>query len=230
MPSENFSIEKASKGVKIRELTDLELIKIELRKIFFLIGLTNIPDGEEKGYLLEYIRTNYGGLNPLELSNAFTLAIQGKFKVDTKHFNNFSPEYFSRIISAYQKYRGTVLARKPESLKAPEKEWNRKLYFQEQLFKPYQELLKGRYLFSDVDEVYLYRSLDKLGIVLATLEEKKQFMIQGEKQLKPKYRETPKDKKQRVIDFARSMAFQTWIKNLVDNKTDIKELILPLIK
>jgi hypothetical protein len=71
-----------------------------------LVGLRgqNMPSDEEKFVLLNFIRTNFGNLTPEEIRLAFELAMAGKFSIDAKCYENFSCEYFGRIMKAYIEY------------------------------------------------------------------------------------------------------------------------------
>jgi hypothetical protein len=83
-----------------------EDIKQVLRYAMVLVGLRgqNMPSDEEKFVLLNFIRTNFGNLTPEEIRLAFELAMAGKFSIDAKCYENFSCEYFGRIMKAYIEY------------------------------------------------------------------------------------------------------------------------------
>lgn len=93
------------------------------------IGLRgeNFPTDEGKEVLHAHILENYGGHTHEEIKLAFNLAITGKLefpeKQSAEHYQNFSCEYFSRIMSAYRvwaakTYKAVVKPKLPE----PEKE------------------------------------------------------------------------------------------------------------
>ena len=71
-----------------------------------LVGLrgNNMPTEEEKFVLLNFIRSNFGNLTPEEIKLAFELAVSGKLGIDAKCYENFSCEYFGRIVNAYIEY------------------------------------------------------------------------------------------------------------------------------
>ncbi len=80
-----------------------EELKQVLRYAMVLVGLrgNNMPTEEEKFVLLNFIKSNFGNQTPEEIKLAFEYAIAGKFDVDVKCYENFSCEYFARIMKAY---------------------------------------------------------------------------------------------------------------------------------
>lgn len=87
----------------------------------------NYPTDEGKDVLLSHIVEYYGNHTHEEIKLAFELAITGRLefteKQDSKHYENFSCEYFSRIMNAYRTwaaktYKEVVKPKPPE----PEKE------------------------------------------------------------------------------------------------------------
>ena len=82
--------------------------------------VVNFPTQVEIKFLIEYIRNNYGIFNLKEISLAFEMAAAGKLDCD-KHFQNFSPVYFSSVMNAYKKV--AVEARKVEMDKFPKIEY-----------------------------------------------------------------------------------------------------------
>jgi len=83
-----------------------EDIKQALRYSMILVGLrsNNMPSDEEKFVLINFIRSNFGNLTPEEIKLAFEYAVAGKFNIDAKCYENFSCEYFGRIIKAYNEF------------------------------------------------------------------------------------------------------------------------------
>lgn len=81
-------------------------IKEAIRYAMVLVGLrgANMPTDEEKFVLLNFIRINFGNQTPEEIRLAFEYAIAGKFETDVKCYENFSCEYFARIMKAYIDY------------------------------------------------------------------------------------------------------------------------------
>ena len=87
-------------SIRVRSEEDLKDV---LRYAMVLVGLrgANMPTDEEKFVLLNFIRTNFGNQTPEEIRLAFEYAIAGKFETDVKCYENFSCEYFGRIMNAY---------------------------------------------------------------------------------------------------------------------------------
>lgn len=112
----------AIKEKRLINATEDEL-KQCLRFIYVLIGLKNIPGGELKIFLHEFIRQNYGGHTAAEIRLAFEMAITGKLDVDPVCYENFSPLYFASIMNAFrswskaavQKIEWKVVEEKPKT-------------------------------------------------------------------------------------------------------------------
>ena len=97
-----LTILNAQSNLTIRQRAEEDL-KDVLRYAMVLVGLrgANMPTDEEKFVLLNFIRTNFGNQTPEEIRLAFEYAIAGKFETDVKCYENFSCEYFGRIMNAY---------------------------------------------------------------------------------------------------------------------------------
>ncbi len=100
-----LKIMQAQSQQSLRLRSDEEL-KQSLRYAMILVGLraSNMPTEEEKFVLLNFIRSNFGNLTPEEVKLAFEYAVAGRFKIDAKCYENFSCEYFGRIVNAYINY------------------------------------------------------------------------------------------------------------------------------
>ena len=74
-----------------------------------LVGLrgNNLPTDEEKFVLISFIKSNFANQTVAEIKLAFEMAVAGKFQVDVKTYENFSCEYFSRIMNAYLNFART---------------------------------------------------------------------------------------------------------------------------
>ncbi len=94
---------QSTQSLRLRNEEDLKQV---LRYAMVLVGLrgNNMPTEEEKFVLLNFIRSNFGNQTPEEIKLAFELAISGKFAIDAKCYENFSCEYFGRIMKAYIDY------------------------------------------------------------------------------------------------------------------------------
>ena len=94
----------AASDQPLADATEDEL-KDALRYVFMVCGLRgeNLPAGDDKDFLHLYIRKFYGNHTGAEVRLAFDMAIQGKLDVDAKTYENFSVEYFARIMNAFRK-------------------------------------------------------------------------------------------------------------------------------
>lgn len=74
-----------------------------------LVGLrgNNLPTDEEKYVLISFIKSNFANQTVAEIKLAFEMAVAGKFQVDVKTYENFSCEYFARIMNAYLDFART---------------------------------------------------------------------------------------------------------------------------
>ena len=96
-------LQEALKTQKILYAPESDLTGV-LRYAMLLVGLRaqNLPSAEETAVLFQFIRFNYSGHTVAEIKLAFDLAMTGKLEVDAKCYENFSCEYFGRIMSAYR--------------------------------------------------------------------------------------------------------------------------------
>ena len=94
---------QSTQSLRVRHEEDLKQV---LRYAMVLVGLrgNNMPTEEEKFVLLNFIRSNFGNQTPEEIKLAFDWAVSGKLNVDAKCYENFSCEYFGRIMKAYIDY------------------------------------------------------------------------------------------------------------------------------
>jgi hypothetical protein len=104
----------------IRQLDDEDLKKI-LRYVMIIVGLrgNNLPTDEEKYVLISFIRSSYANQTLAEIKLAFEMAVAGKFTVDVKCYENFSCEYFGRIMNAYIEYARQETKNIPKQIEAP---------------------------------------------------------------------------------------------------------------
>lgn len=121
-PLQNFNgtvntIIKAQSAINIRNRSEEDLKQV-LRLAMLMVGLrgANMPTDEEKFVLLSFIRSNYGNQTPEEIAIAFEMAVAGKLNTDCKCYENFSCEYFGRIMNAYIEYarQETKNVKRPE--------------------------------------------------------------------------------------------------------------------
>lgn len=118
-----IAIQQAQSFNNIR-LRDEEDIKQVLRYSMLLVGLraNNMPTNEEKFILINFIKSNFGNQTPEEIRIAFEMAVAGKFNTDIKSYENFSCEYFGRIMNAYLDFARQEIKNLPkpiEEMKEP---------------------------------------------------------------------------------------------------------------
>lgn len=106
---------QSTENIRVRPENDLKQV---LRLAMLMVGLrgANMPTDEEKFVLLAFIKSNYGNQTPEEIAIAFESAVAGKLNVDCKCYENFSCEYFGRIMNAYIEYamQETKLVKRPQ--------------------------------------------------------------------------------------------------------------------
>ena len=95
----------ASKGHTLR-ISDEQELKQVLRYSMLLVGLraNNLPTEEERFVLINFIKSNFGNVTVSQIKMAFDLAVSGKLGIDAKCYENFSCEYFGRIMSKFLQY------------------------------------------------------------------------------------------------------------------------------
>ena len=100
-----IAIQQAQIGHTLR-VSNEDTIKQALRYSMLLVGLrgNNLPNEEEKFVLTNFVKSNFGNNTCEEIKLAFEMAVAGKLNIDSKCYENFSCEYFGRIMSAYQEY------------------------------------------------------------------------------------------------------------------------------
>jgi|GEM_PF-5259194 len=71
-----------------------------------LVGIraANMPVAEESKLLVEFIYKKYAGNTLAEIQLAFEKAIAGELDCEACCYENFSPQYFGQIMSAYKKW------------------------------------------------------------------------------------------------------------------------------
>lgn len=100
------SLSTAIKTKRINECWDSE-VQDQLSKIYVLIGLRSIhyPQKDVAIFNIQFIKQNFGNRTIGEIYLAFELAITGKSDCgDVKPYDQFTMEYFSRIMNGYRTY------------------------------------------------------------------------------------------------------------------------------
>ncbi len=109
-PGELTTVKQAMKSTRVYLSTD-EQINQMLRYCMIVIGIrtNNLPVGEEILVLKDFIIDQLGKFTQNEFKLAFKLAAADQLECDTKHYENFTCEYVSRIMKAYRKYANNIL-------------------------------------------------------------------------------------------------------------------------
>ena len=99
-------------------LSEDNMIKQALRYSMLLVGLrgNNLPTEEEKFVLTNFVKSNFGNNTCEEIKLAFEMAVAGKLNIDSKCYENFSCEYFGRIMSAYLEYARQEIKNLPKPI------------------------------------------------------------------------------------------------------------------
>lgn len=102
--SGDWSLATALKCRKIFLHETDEPVKEALRYAMLLVGLRekNMPFGEEKQLLINFIKKEYSTHTAEEIRVAFDSAITGKLGIDATCYENFSIAYFAKIFTAYR--------------------------------------------------------------------------------------------------------------------------------
>jgi len=106
---------QSTHSLRVRNEED---IKEVLRYSMLLVGLrgNNLPTEEEKFVLTNFVRSNFGNQTPEEIKIAFEMSVAGKLQVDAKCYENFSCEYFGRIMNAYLEYARQEIKNLPKPI------------------------------------------------------------------------------------------------------------------
>lgn len=101
-----WSLSDALRGRKIFLHETDDPIKEALRYAMLVVGLRekNMPFGEEKQLLINFIKKEYSTHTAEEIRVAFDCAITGKLGVDATCYENFSIAYFAKVFTAYREW------------------------------------------------------------------------------------------------------------------------------
>ena len=211
-----FTDEPSQPNSQWTELKE-ELVAQSLR-----IGLSEPPSIDELVDICRFVQREFKDFNILEVKNAFSLYAAQKLDFRDNPYNKLSSLFIGNVLSSYRRYRNSKVQPKSILNTVKLEKVNKKEYYETKLFKPYQELLKGKYTFTDIDEKYLYRSLDKLGIVMATNEEKRDIFADVKARNPRKYREEEGAYIKRLQQKSKEIAFRQWIQGKALNEEDIE--------
>jgi hypothetical protein len=212
----------------IRDLKNTVPLEQVLPVIFAKMGLKpeNWPSPNsqfnEWQLLIDHIKTNYRTIRVEEIKIAFEYALKGKFEVDTQHYQNFSCEYFSRIVNAYLKYKAPF-SRQTKQLPEPPKN-DQVIKNLELLIKIYGEWTAD-YPFKSYHEWIFYADLEHIGVEVMGLDQKKKLFAQISEELPKKFQESNEKFKSRVRIECQKQAFRIWIEDKKSKNIDISKEI-----
>lgn len=156
---------------RISDASDIEIAQ-KLSIIYYLIGLrpNHFPTPEEDAFLYGYIRKKYSHKTLEELVLAFELAIDNKLDLeDVKVYDQFTPEYLTRIMNAYKSWLNQL-----HKNKKPEKMENEKVTITDEYkLNEIDEWLNKKDINLWLIPVYLYYYLKDLNFINLTNAEKK---------------------------------------------------------
>lgn len=238
---ETISLSKLiQENTKIRELIEYSKLREALVYAYALIGLDEkyYPVGLKDEVLIDFIKGAYGGIVCQEIKIAFKMAVQHKFEeVEINCFQNFSPEYFGRIMKAYYSWR-TAKLKEESNLKITytQPEIDNRNFYEKTLFEPYEKMLSGSpYPFSRLDGIIFFDDFYKMKMPIVYDDEQKKEYLSQARLLTPRAqpkslyekKESDSDHEKRIIRTAKSLAFKDWICAKSLEKFDLRILILP---
>lgn len=182
-----------------------------------LVGLrgNNMPTEEEKFVLLNFIRSNFGNQTPEEIKLAFELAVSGKLGIDAKCYENFSCEYFGRIMKAYIDYARQETITVVKEIEVPKEipsdadlkmaAINSANMYSQEMIRCHERNIKMNWLAGGLHVLYDY--LVKFGIYEANAEDKMRIYHT----LRNKF-----DDKEQLIIACKAACYREFIENLAD--------------
>ena len=195
-----------------------------LRYAMVLVGLrgNNMPTEEEKFVLLNFIRSNFGNQTPEEIKLAFELAVSGKLEIDAKCYENFSCEYFGRIMKAYIEYARQETITIVKEIEAPNEipsdadlkmaAINSANMYSQEMIRCHERNIKMNWIAGGLHVLYDY--LVKFEIYEANAEDKMRIYHT----LRNKF-----DDKEQLIIACKAQCYKEFIENLADFKAYLTE-------
>jgi hypothetical protein len=212
---------QSTQSLRLRNEEDLKQV---LRYAMVLVGLrgNNMPTEEEKFVLLNFIRSNFGNQTPEEIKLAFELAISGKFAIDAKCYENFSCEYFGRIMKAYIDYARQETITVPqieEVVKEIPSDADLKMaainsanMYAQEMIRCHEKNIKMNWIAGGLHVLYDY--IVKFGIYEASLEDKQRVYNSNIN----KY-----STKDELVMACKAQCYREFIENLADFKAYLTE-------
>jgi hypothetical protein len=212
---------QSTQSLRLRNEEDIKQV---LRYAMVLVGLrgNNMPTEEEKFVLLNFIRSNFGNQTPEEIKLAFDWAVSGKLGIDAKCYENFSCEYFGRIMKAYIDYarqETITVAQVEEVVKEIPSDADLKIaainsanMYAQEMMRCQERNIKMNWIAGGLHVLYDY--IVKFGIYEASLEDKQRVYNSNIN----KY--ATKDE---LVMACKAQCYREFIENLADFKAYLTE-------
>jgi hypothetical protein len=212
---------RSTQSLRLRHEEDIKQV---LRYSMVLVGLrgNNMPTEEEKFVLLNFIRSNFGNVTPEEIKLAFEWAVSGKLGIDAKCYENFSCEYFGRIIKAYIDFSRQETLTVVKEIEAPKEipsdqdlkiaAINSANMYSQEMIRCYERSIKMNWIAGGLHVLYDY--IVKFQIYETSVEDKKRIY----ESLSKKYND-----KEELIIACKSQCYREFIENLADFKAYLDE-------
>jgi len=182
--------------------------------------------------LLRFIHGNYKSYTLKEIELAFTLAMtrdtlpfMGK-NAEVGHYQNFSIEYFCKIMTAYKKYKDhnmkSVLAKQStfQQIEPP----SDKTFLTVNFVNKFKVYLNGGYPWNYGIDIKIFELLVKNGIITIEQDEKIRVGQDIRKQLKTSYKDDT-ERKNDWIRLSKKRFFMEYIDNCRKEKINLNEII-----
>lgn len=175
------------------EISAKNAIGDQLKLIFELIGLRsdNWPSKAANIAIAQFVYLNYKNIAVQELKYAFDLAFQSRLSVKLEHFQSFSIPYLASILSAYLKYKETILEKVSE-FESLQNQINEKIkryqesdrLLKEIILSSYQEVLDDKDISYQFNMENHYDILSIIGMIDFDAETKLEILADAEEELK----------------------------------------------
>jgi hypothetical protein len=212
---------RSTQSLRLRHEEDIKQV---LRYAMVLVGLrgNNMPSEEEKFVLLNFIRSNFGNQTPEEIKLAFEWAVSGKLNIDAKCYENFSCEYFGRIMKAYIDYarQETITVQQVEEVvKEIPSDRDLKIaainsanMYAQEMIRCQERNIKMNWIAGGLHVLYDY--IVKFGIYEASLEDKQRIYASNL---------TKNLDKDELIMACKAQCYKEFVENLADFKAYLTE-------
>lgn len=130
------------------------------------------PDPSEVNAVSNFIKENYPKFNSYDISECINLLVNQKLNTNAEHYGNLNMIYISKVLKAYQVYRGEILFKVREQIKkleeakiVPPTEKERIENFKQNLINAKEEVEKGLVYFDTAQIIYDFIIYNKLIVL-----------------------------------------------------------------